>query len=134
MRAVLDTNVLISALNYGGIPEQLLDLSTDEAFVLCLSTTIVEETKRILQDRFRWPEARIETVLEPILSRGDIVEPTTVVTVSRDPDDDHILACATEAHADVIVSGDNDLVELANFQGISILTPRQFLDLLAGEQ
>ena len=130
MRATLDTNVLVSALNYGGIPEQLLDLNTDEVFVLCLSTTIIEETKRILRDRFKWPEDRFEAVLEPVLSHALIVEPTIAVTVSRDPEDDHILACALEAKADVIVSGDKDL-DLGSFEGISILTPRQFIERLS---
>ena len=134
MRATLDTNVFVSALNFGGTPQQLLDLNTDEAFTLCLSPAIIEEIKRILQERFSWSDDSLETVLEPIVSRAVIVEPETTARLSRDPDDDHILACALEAGADVIVSGDNDLVHLGSFEGIPILTPRQFLDRLAADK
>lgn len=130
MRATIDTNVYVSAFNYGGTPEQILDLNTDEVFDICLSRTILDEVKRILQERFMWPEEKIETVFEPILSRAIIVEPKMVVTVSRDSDDNHILSCALESKSDVIVTGDNDLLELGAFENISILTPRQLLEKL----
>lgn len=85
-------------------------------------------------ERFDWAEEDIESVLTPILSRAELVDPKLTVTASRDPDDDHILACALEAKADAIVSGDKDLADLGSFEGISILTPRQFLDRLASEE
>jgi putative PIN family toxin of toxin-antitoxin system len=117
-------------LNYGGTPEQILDFHTDERFELCLSPVIIEELRVTLRDRFEWPADRMETVLEPILSRAMIVEPKRIVAISRDPDDDHILACALEAKADVIVTGDKDLLQMHSFEEIPIITPRQFVHRL----
>lgn len=128
MRVTIDTNVYVSALNFGGAPGQILDLNTDDALEICLSPAIIEELRGVLRDRFDWPAAALEAVLEPIISRAVIVVPTRVVTASRDPDDNHILACALEANAGVIVTGDNDLLLIGSFEGIEIVNPRQFLD------
>ncbi|MGI8741149.1 MAG: putative toxin-antitoxin system toxin component, PIN family [Bryobacteraceae bacterium] len=130
MRGTLDTNVFVSALNFGGIPQQLLDLNTDEAFVLCLSPAIIQETRRILADRFEWPGEAIETALEPILSRAVIVEPKKTVNASADPDDNRILECGVESKSDFIVTGDDHLLRLGTFEGIRIIRPREFLDIV----
>ena len=103
---------------------------TDEAFILCISETIVHEIRRILTERFDWPSDQVSAVLDPILSRVVLVLPCQEVRASRDPDDDHVLACALESESDFIVTGDKDLLQLGSFEGKPILTPRQFLDLL----
>jgi uncharacterized protein len=84
----------------------------------------------VLRDGFEWSEEDLAEALDPILSLAEIVEPTRVVTASRDPKDDHILACAVEARADFVVSGDNDLLSLGAFEGIRIVNSREFLELL----
>jgi len=134
IRATLDTNVLVSALLFGGTPGRLLDLHTDEAFILCISESIIAELRRILVKRFEWTEEDIESTLRWIVTRAELIEPMQPVSISRDPNDDHILACALEAKADVIVSGDNDLLQIGGFEGIAIITPRQFLDRLVTER
>jgi putative PIN family toxin of toxin-antitoxin system len=112
--------------------EQILDLNTDEAFILCLSPVIIEEIRRILADRFEWPENSIATALEPLLSRAVTVEPKRTVAVSADPDDNRILECGIESQSDFIVTGDDHLLRLGAFEGIRIVRPRDFLDILTG--
>ena len=130
MRATFDTNVFVSALNFGGIPEQILDLNTDEAFVLRISPAIIQETRGILADRFEWPREAVEAALEPILSRAVIVEPKTTVNASADSDDNRILECGVDSHSDFSVTGDDHLLRLGIFEGIRIVTPRNFLNAL----
>jgi putative PIN family toxin of toxin-antitoxin system len=128
MRATLDTNVLVSALEFGGIPGQLLDLNTDEAFTLCTSPAIIAELTRVLAERFEWAEDDIHANLTPIVSRAHVVEPTAEATASPDPDDNRILECAVESRSDVIVTGDDHLLRLGTFEGIPIVTPRDFYE------
>jgi len=130
IRATLDTNVLVSALEFGGTPGQILNMHTDDAFVLCMSSSIISELRRVLTEYFDWSEEDLDATVGEIVQRAEVVEPTHAVAVSRDPDDNHILSCAVEANVDVLVTGDNDLLVLGSFQGIQIKTPRQFLDHL----
>jgi uncharacterized protein len=128
MRATLDTNVFVSALVFGGVLGQILDLHTDEAFILCSSPAIMDELKQVLAERFEWEESDIDATLEAIFSRAEIVEPTMTITASSDPDDNRVLECAVASKSDVIVTGDDDLLRLNPFQGIQIMKPRDFLD------
>src|SRR5947209_2406516 len=130
MRATLDTNVFVSALNFGGVPAALLDLHTDEMFTLCSSPAIIAELTRVLTGRFEWLEEDIDGTLTPIFSRANIVDPTFNVTASPDPNDNHILECALESKSDVIVTGDQALLGLGSFEGIPLVTPRDFLEQL----
>jgi len=78
--------------------------------------------------RFRLPHEEIASAIEPISEAIDqIIEHNLKVTnICRDRDDDHVLACALAAKAEYLVTGDSDLLEIKNFQGIKILTPREF--------
>jgi len=93
IRATVDTSVFVSALNFGGVPNEVLNHCEAEVFALCLSQSIVEKINRVLRDAFEWSDEDLDEALEPILSLAEIVEPTRVVTASRDPNDDHVLAC-----------------------------------------
>lgn len=130
MKVTLDTNVFVSALEFCGTLARILDLQTDEVYTLCVSESLLEELRRVLQDGFDWSVEDIETVLDPIVARAILVEPRTAVRTSRDANDDHILACAMAAAADVLVTGDKDLLVPGEFEGIPIVTPREFLAAL----
>jgi len=71
---------------------------------------VIDEIRRVLLKRFEWSEADLLEALDPLLSLAEVVEPKAEVTVCRDPKDDHILACALAANAEVIVTGDDDLL------------------------
>src|SRR5258708_1939006 len=111
IRAVLDTNVFVSALNFGGLPSQILHLLEEEAFTLYISQSIIDELRRVLREYFEWSDDDLTEALDQILSRAEMVEPSLeVISAVRDREDEHILACALGAKATVIVSGDNDLL------------------------
>ncbi len=139
MRALLDANVLISALiRPSGTPGLIIAaLLERDAFELVLSPRIVAEVEAALKLRkvrkyLREPE---EALLWPadLAALADLADDTGRARgVCRDPEDDAVLSAAIEGRADVIVTGDADLLALEEHEGIAIVTPRAFLDLLRG--
>jgi uncharacterized protein len=127
-RVVADTNVLVSALQFGGKPKQLLDLAVDGYVDIALSEAILDETLRVLRDKFdRTPEELLENDKQ-LRVVGRIVSPTeSISTIADDPSNDRILECAVEADAEVIVSGDKHLLALGSFRGIPIQRVNEFL-------
>lgn len=130
-RVVADTNILVSALQFGGKPKQLLDLAVDGQIELAISEAIIAETLRVLRVKFdRTPEwlAEAEGQLRVI---ARVVEPTeTITAIEADPTDDRILECAVEARAEVVVSGDTHLLNLETFRGRPIQRVAEFLRAL----
>lgn len=128
-RVVLDTNVIISALVFGGLPRRVLDLAAVGLCHFFYSPQIEDEVRRILADKFGWETTELDSRLAALFGWGTRVEPETRVAVIKDdPDDDRILECAHAANAHVIVSGDHHLLQLRYFGIIPIQTPRQFLE------
>jgi len=129
VKLVLDTNVLVAALVADGLCRDLVRRRVRDQ-ELCTSEPLLEELAVTLRRKFGVRGADIP-LLEEYRRRALLVEPAALpATVSRDPDDDMVLATAIAAKADVIVSGDDDLLCLKSHQGIRILSPRQFLELL----
>lgn len=130
-RVVADTNVLVSAIQFGGKPKQLLDLAVDGHIELAISEAILEETLRVLRDKFhRTPEELTETDKQ-LRVLGRIVTPTESINViDADASDDRILECAVAADVEVIVSGDKHLLDLGSFRGIPIQRVGEFLTAL----
>ena len=133
MPIVADTNVVVSALLYGGIPGKILDMSRMRAIVLCFTAEMLYEVHHVLM-RPKFEERRaalpfpIEDVVNETYRDGLLVIPERMQPVIKQvPPDDMFLACALAAHAQYIISGDKHLLDLKNFRGIPIVTPRQFL-------
>ena len=127
-RVVADTNVFVSALQFGGKPKQLLDVAIDGQVDLAVSEAIIAETLRVLRDKFeRAPEWLAETDRQlRVITR--LVQPTeSIQAIEADPTDDRILECAVAAEAEVIVSGDAHLLSLCSFRGIPIQRVADFL-------
>ena len=129
LRVVLDSNVLLSALVYGGTPRKVIEwLLKNATIIYC--TEIITEMRRIVSAKF--PDFTTELLmLEKLLERDAIrVEIGTVtVTVSRDPDDNAIIEAALAGQCHYIISGDKDLLVLGSYSGIKIVKPTEFLDL-----
>ena len=128
MKAVFDTNVLIAAFLTEGICAKLLSRAHRRDFDLILCDGILQEFKRVLKKKFVTTPLETSEALT-ILSEAtqEILGQTHSVTpICRDSDDDLILACAKEAAADYIVTGDEDLLVLKNYEWIRIVTPREF--------
>ena len=126
MRVVCDTNVFVSALVFGGKPRRFLEFARKE-FLLVVSEPLLQELRRILTSKFGWTEERVLPVVREIARFAESVAPAIDVRVCRDPDDDRILEAAIAGKADIIVSGDADLLSLKTFRGVEILSVVDFL-------
>jgi putative PIN family toxin of toxin-antitoxin system len=135
--AVLDTNVLVSGLvaEYG-FPRQILDAWLEGRFTLVTSFYLVEEVTHVLTypriaRRMQLNDAELAAILAALLSRTKLTPGQLQLPgVTRDPKDDAVVACAIEGKANYIVSGDQDLLALGVYEGIPVVTPRQFVGII----
>ena len=131
MRVVLDTNVLVSGIFFGGLPGQILDEWADGRLELVVSPAILDEYLRVCT---RIGESRsgveYESVLAAITGHGVLVADTAwSEPITVDPDDDKFMLCALAADA-IVVSGDTDLLDASGWEDVKVLTPRALLDQL----
>ena len=139
MRALLDANVLISAaIRPSGTPGLIISaLLERQAFELVLSPSLVAEAEGALKlpklRRYLHDPNEAILFLADLAALADLANDTgRAKGVCRDPEDDAVLAAAVEGRAEIIVTGDDDLLALQEYQGIEIMTPRAFLTLLEG--
>ena len=131
VRVVLDANIIISGWHYGGTPERAINLGRSSGFRVYISPYILGEVERtLLGVRFSWSRSRLDGSLGSFLQWANIIHPAVQVTgVSRDVNDDPVLACCLQANADYLVTGDNDLLALGSFQGTQIVNAAAFLEI-----
>jgi putative PIN family toxin of toxin-antitoxin system len=129
MRIVADTNTVLSGLLWQGPPRRLLELARERKVSLCTSLTLVAELAEVIArdkfaERVRAAGLSAAELVQDYERLAEVVTPEPLPTpVSRDPDDDHVLACALAAKAELIVSGDKrHLLILGEYQGIPIRT------------
>jgi putative PIN family toxin of toxin-antitoxin system len=129
VRIVLDTNVLISALLFGGNPRKILDLIIRGEIVLCLSESITSELAAVLQrSKFGFSHEIVNQIIPELSAISEFVLPSKKIQeIKADEADNRVLECADEASADYIVSGDAHLLEKKQFGSIQIVNPQQFL-------
>ena len=127
---VLDTNIYISAMLFGGKPEEIMQLSRAGEIHLVISEAILKEVAEVLRRKFNWQNWQVSEAMNEIRSLAVLVTPHEVVSVIKeDPADNRILECALECQADYIVSGDeHHLISLKEWQGIKILSATAFLE------
>lgn len=134
MRIVADTNTVVSGLLWQGAPRRLMDLGRSQKITLITSPALLAEFADVIgRKKFA---ARIQRaglsargLVEDYAGIAHVVEPAPLTQpVSRDPDDDQVLACTIAAQADAIVSGDQDLLTLGSYQGVPILTAARALE------
>ncbi len=133
IRAVVDTNILVSAvIKPSGTLGQVLRRLRDGGFVLLYTEPILTEVVDVLnrpriRDKYQLDVSAIETVMALVLLRGEPVVPTRRIVVCRDPRDNMFLEAAADGNASMIVSGDDALLDLDIFEGIPIINPADFL-------
>jgi putative PIN family toxin of toxin-antitoxin system len=141
LKVVFDTNVFVSSLLVKeGRPARVLDAWRDQQYLLVISPAIIAEIQTTLNyPRIRRKYAITDEEVEGLCSLLEqdalLVPGDAQVTgaIPEDPADERVLACAVEARADFIVSGDHHLLNLETYQGIPILTIRAFLERLGEE-
>ncbi len=131
MRIVLDTNVFISSF-FGGNPRTIIDLWKDGRLTLCLSQDIFDEYIEVLRRLGLDNTPELEELLKLFATGFHIVFTTRTpeIHVVADADDDKFIACAQALKAGCVVSGDKALVDVRLYQGIRIVTPREFLEIM----
>lgn len=128
MRAVLDTNVVISAIFFGGMPLKIVRAAFAKKVELVASRAVLREYREVAERlHVQFPSVNYRRPLSILESKLVIVRPVALgETVCRDPDDDAIIACALGGKAKVICSGDDDLLALNGFRGLEIMQPSDF--------
>jgi putative PIN family toxin of toxin-antitoxin system len=133
MRVVADTNTVVSGLLWYGPPREVLDAARSGKIELFTSSILLAELEDVLSRNKLSKRLKIvgTTPLELVrgyVALGRLVTPLTInPVILEDPDDDHVLACAIAAQADVIASGDRHLLSLKNYEGIDILKPAELV-------
>lgn len=115
MRIVIDTNILISGVFFGGVPRNTAEM--------------INEYEEIVEEMINRKQGHINrSILSPLIKAMEIIEPVTHVEICRDPDDNKFLECAKDSHALYIVSGDKDLLVIEQFENIQIVTAKDFCE------
>ena len=130
MRIVIDTNVLISGVFFGGFPRKILSAVVGQKITAYATAEIINEYEDIVQEMINRKQGHINrTILSPLIKAMEIIEPVTHVEICRDPDDNKFLECAKDSHALYIVSGDKDLLLIERFGNIQIVTAKDFYEI-----
>ncbi len=132
IRIVVDTNVIISSIFWRGNQFEVIRKGLLEKYHLVSSTEILDEVIEKLRNKFHLPEDKIQELVDILLTYCNIIEVKSKFDVVRDKTDNKIIECAFDGKADYIVTGDSDLLELVEFKGIKIFTPKKFLQEFPG--
>ncbi|MBN1656967.1 MAG: putative toxin-antitoxin system toxin component, PIN family [Anaerolineae bacterium] len=137
LRALLDTNVLVSGLiGRAGPPRELLDAWLDGCYILVTSLYQVQELNHVLSspriaERLAVTGPELDTILATMLSQAEVVVAQLDLSgVTRDPKDDPLVAAAVLGEVDYLVSGDQDLLVLEEYEGVKVTTPGEFVEIL----
>lgn len=135
MKITVDTNVLVSASFWTGNSFRILDL-VDKGYVeLFLSEKIIEEYAEVIkrseiEDKILDKDLILNKVVQKVIANSTIIIPSRKLDVVKEDFDDNILLeCAVEARVDYIITQDNHLLKLVEFEGIKIITPEEFFNL-----
>jgi len=127
-QVVLDTNIYISAILFGGKPQQIIELARENKIKLLISEHILWEIREVLRNKFNVPDARLNLIEHDILSLAKLVKvKSSIRKIKTHAADNAILACAVDGGGDVIISGDKHLLLLEEYEGIKIVLPSKFL-------
>ena len=134
IRAVLDTNLIVSAFFWGGLPLEALKQARTKKFQLVSSEELINELRVVIsRTKFEARIQRLNTTVELLIEQGyrvlaEIVDPAEIdLIVTADPADNKLIACAVGGQVDYLVSGDSHLLNLANYRAIEICTVSYFL-------
>jgi putative PIN family toxin of toxin-antitoxin system len=127
MKIILDTNVFISGIFFGGPPSQILQFWIESKIQIVLTEKILEEYQRVgVELSTKFPSINIEPIIELFTIFGEFVETKGISeTICEDSDDNKFIECALASQSKLIVSGDKHLLTLSGYKDIAVLKPRQ---------
>ena len=132
MIVTVDTNVLVSGVFFGGIPGKIVTAAREGVFTLAMTPLLLSELRRVVsREKFGLHPDAIELLMADMEACATIVYPRKLhQVVLRDSDDDAVVDCAVESDSSYIVSGDSHLTETDTLEGVSVVTPKRFVELL----
>lgn len=127
MKIVIDTNVLISAVFFGGKPRIIIEAIVDGILNAVATTEIIEEYLEVIDEMISRKQGKLDkTIITPLIKKMKVIHPQTSIRISRDSDDDKFIECAVDAGAMYIISGDKDLLDILEYQNVKIVTANEF--------
>ncbi len=130
MRVLLDTNVLISAILFGGVPRRLLEPALAGGIDIITSQPLLAELETVLTRKFEFPTSLTASIRAELEGLSELVEPVQIERVTRTVADDLVLATAMAGTAEMLVTGDKELLEMGAYEGIPIQSARELVDRL----
>ena len=130
MKVVLDTNIVISAIVFGGLPEQILKKVRQKEIIAVSSLSLIAELIDILSKKFGFPKNKLKLIEKKIKKISMIVYPDKTINVLEDEPDNRVLEAGFEGEAEYIVTGDKDLLRFGEYKGIKIVTAKIFFDII----
>ena len=135
MKIVIDTNVFISAVFFGGLPLKVLQSVISRQNDAYISPEIWDEYNDVIERMTnRYPSRLKQQLIDEVFKLFKIIIPSSGVSICRDPDDDKFISCAIDAECKYIVSGDDDILSLGKVGNVTICTPSEFLNDMKTEE
>jgi putative PIN family toxin of toxin-antitoxin system len=131
IRVVIDTNVWLSGLIFGGKPGEIIDLFVGETITVVISEELLSELRRKITEKFPLYIPNLDLLEASLLKDAEIVKlGSQTISLSRDVDDDKFIETASIGECQFIISGDKDLTDLASYKNIQIVKPAKFLEFI----
>lgn len=130
VKVVLDTNVIISALGFGGKPREIFQLVLEKKIVSVTSPILLAELEDVIVKKFPPLRKILDRILKIFKKKSQIVKPVITIDILNDHSDNRVLEAAISGDCKYIITGDNELLRLSNYQNILIVTPDEFLRLI----
>jgi uncharacterized protein len=128
MIVTADANIYISALQFQGRAQLLVDLALEERIELAISTAIMAEIERVLTLKFAWPPQRLEESMRFLAHLARRIDPPSRLdVVAADPTDNRIIECAVASGSACIVTGDRHLLSIGSYGGVRVITLKELL-------
>lgn len=128
LKVVLDTNIYLSGIIFGGNARHILDLVIEKRIIAVTSPAILFEISDKLEKKFDWEKDQIITAIKIISKTGLIANPKMRLNIVKaDKSDNKIIEAAVKSGADIIISSDRHLLQIKKYQNIKIISPSQFL-------
>lgn len=130
MKIVLDTNVFISGIFFGGPPSKILKLWRQSHIRIILTKEILQEYQRVGEElSAKYTQINIEPIIDLFTIFGEFIETKGFSeNICIDPDDNKFIECAVASQSKIIVSGDKHLLDISGYKGIEVIKPRRFID------
>ena len=129
MRIVVDTNVVISGLFFGGYPRKIIDAIIEDKCQACATLEIIVEYEKVIDEvNEQYGNTFSGDLYYPFISKLDIVIPKSSINICRDADDNKFIECAIDSNSIFLISGDKDLLIIKQHEFVEILTAKEFYE------